>query len=78
LTFYIIQTYKRLQKLLLSLSCRATISSVDKLGTNHDAAVHGWNRGMDGWLSMDGERLWSMAWLEQRYGLAWLSIHAQL
>ncbi len=49
--FLLIQTYKRLQKLLLTLSHKATISSVDRLGSNHDAAVHGWRTTLEQILS---------------------------
>ena len=47
----LVQTYNRLQKLLLCLSHRATISSVDRLGSNHDTTVQQWKGELERYMA---------------------------
>ena len=38
------QVFRRLQKLLVCLSHKRTVTYLDKLGEKHDASVHGWRQ----------------------------------
>ena len=45
-SYAIIQVYKRLQKSMLTLSSRATLNLLDKLGQDHDAPVLTWTKSL--------------------------------